>query len=167
MGEWKQWLPTEDNYEGPLDENTKVEVKYQNGETETWLSGDIDWSSDICGNESFLIQEYRVLEDTSNCIYDDIGELSNELGFTEEEQYSMKNQTKYDKVVFDKLDPSIVATVDVYSILEAFNVTCPALAHLTKKSLNVGSRGHKNRKQDLLDIIDSAKRAYELELTRK
>lgn len=53
--------------------------------------------------------------------------------------------------------------VDVYDVLMAWNVTNPALQHLIKKALQAGERGHKSRKQDLQDIIDSAIRAKELE----
>ena len=53
--------------------------------------------------------------------------------------------------------------VDVYDVLMAWNVTNPALQHLIKKALQAGDRGHKSRKQDLQDIIDSAIRAKELE----
>lgn len=52
--------------------------------------------------------------------------------------------------------------VDVYDVLKAFEVTCPALQHLIKKALCVGIRGHKDEAQDLQDIIDSAQRAMEL-----
>ena len=54
--------------------------------------------------------------------------------------------------------------VDVYDVLMAWNVTNPALQHLIKKALQAGERGHKSRKQDLQDIIDSAIRAKELEI---
>lgn len=53
--------------------------------------------------------------------------------------------------------------VDVYDVLQAFDVTNPALQHLIKKALCVGIRGHKTKQQDLQDIIDSAIRAKELE----
>lgn len=52
--------------------------------------------------------------------------------------------------------------IDVYDVIKAFNVTCPALQHLIKKALCTGLRGHKTRDQDLQDILDSAKRAVEL-----
>lgn len=52
--------------------------------------------------------------------------------------------------------------VDVYDVLKAFNVTCPALQHLIKKALNAGNRGHKDLETDLQDIIDSAIRAKAL-----
>ena len=53
-------------------------------------------------------------------------------------------------------------TFDVYDVLKAFEVTDPALQHLIKKALCAGLRGHKNKDQDLQDILDSAKRAVEL-----
>lgn len=53
-------------------------------------------------------------------------------------------------------------TIDVYDVLKAFEVTDPALQHLIKKALCAGLRGHKNKEQDLIDILDSANRALEL-----
>ena len=52
--------------------------------------------------------------------------------------------------------------VDVYDVLSAFEVTCPALQHLIKKALAAGKRGHKDQREDLQDIIDSAVRAKQL-----
>lgn len=54
-------------------------------------------------------------------------------------------------------------TIDVYDVLQAFNVTNPALQHLVKKALAVGQRGHKDKMEDLRDILASAQRAIELE----
>lgn len=54
-------------------------------------------------------------------------------------------------------------TIDVYDVLHAFNVTNPALQHLVKKALAVGQRGHKDKMEDLRDILASAQRAIELE----
>ena len=68
--------------------------------------------------------------------------------------------SKYDIIISNK---SGVITCDVYDILKGANVTCPALQHLIKKALHVGIRGHKDKLEDLQDIIDSANRAKELE----
>ena len=57
--------------------------------------------------------------------------------------------------------------VDVYDVLQAFNVTNPALQHLVKKALAVGQRGHKDTAEDLQDIVDSALRAQELDKPKK
>lgn len=54
-------------------------------------------------------------------------------------------------------------SVDVYDVLMEWEVTNPALQHLIKKALQCGQRGHKDKQQDLQDIIDSAIRAQELE----
>lgn len=54
-------------------------------------------------------------------------------------------------------------TIDVYDVLQAFSVTNPALQHLVKKALAVGQRGHKDKMEDLHDILASAQRAIELE----
>lgn len=58
-------------------------------------------------------------------------------------------------------------TIDVYDVLQAFNVTNPALQHLVKKALAVGQRGHKDASEDLKDILASAKRAIELSESNK
>ena len=72
---------------------------------------------------------------------------------------------KYNRTIFNKKGESIEA--DVYDVLDAFNVTCPALAHLTKKSLCVGIRGHKDTNIDLDEIKEASIRAIELNKTRK
>ena len=72
--------------------------------------------------------------------------------------------SKYDKRISNAQGEAIV--VDVYDVLEAFGVTCPALQHLAKKVLNVGVRGHKDTAADLIDIRDSAVRAIDLEFQR-
>ena len=68
---------------------------------------------------------------------------------------------KYHRDIFDiKGNDSI--TVDVYSVLAAFEVTNPALQHLIKKALCAGLRGHKNEIDDMTDIIESAYRAKDM-----
>lgn len=51
--------------------------------------------------------------------------------------------------------------VDVYDVLYAFKVTDPCLQHAIKKALAAGQRGHKDTRQDLVDIRDSAQRALD------
>jgi len=52
--------------------------------------------------------------------------------------------------------------VDVYDILKAFDVTCPAMQHAIKKMLCTGIRGHKDFLTDSNEAIESIKRAQEL-----
>ena len=53
--------------------------------------------------------------------------------------------------------------VDVYDVLSAFNVTCPALAHAVKKCLAAGQRGVKSTTQGKKEAIESLHRSIELE----
>ena len=52
--------------------------------------------------------------------------------------------------------------VDVYDVLKAWNVTCPATTHAIKKLLMPGQRGSKDKLQDLKEAEQSIKRAIEL-----
>ena len=58
------------------------------------------------------------------------------------------------------------AIVDVYNVLEAFSVTCPACQHAIKKLLCAGLRGKGSRLQDLTEAAASITRAIELEKQR-
>ena len=53
--------------------------------------------------------------------------------------------------------------VDVYDVLQAFNVTCPAMAHGIKKCLAPGQRGAKDSVQDKNEAIASITRSIEME----
>jgi hypothetical protein len=55
-----------------------------------------------------------------------------------------------------------VMIIDVYDVLKAFNVTCPATQHAIKKMLMAGERGHKDKQTDLDEAIQSLQRAKEL-----
>ena len=72
--------------------------------------------------------------------------------------------SKYNRVIYNNDGDSM--TVDVYNVLEAWGVTCPALQHLIKKALQPGGRGHKDKMQDLIDIEHSARSAITLEINR-
>lgn len=52
--------------------------------------------------------------------------------------------------------------VDVYDVLKAFRVTCPARQHAIKKLLAAGQRGSKPEKQDLQEAIDSINRSIQM-----
>jgi hypothetical protein len=52
--------------------------------------------------------------------------------------------------------------IDVYDVLKAFDITCPATAHAIKKLLAAGERGHKDKQTDLDEAIQSIQRAKEL-----
>lgn len=54
-------------------------------------------------------------------------------------------------------------TLDVYDVLQAFNVSNPATQHAIKKLLMPGERGHKDTLQDFNEAHQSIARAIELE----
>ena len=56
--------------------------------------------------------------------------------------------------------------VDVYAVLDAFNVTCPARQHAIKKLLCAGLRGKGDVKQDLFEASDAVTRAIEMHKSR-
>lgn len=55
-----------------------------------------------------------------------------------------------------------VLSVDVYDVLKAFDVRCPATQHAIKKLLMPGGRGAKTARQDLEEAIQSIMRAVDL-----
>ena len=58
-------------------------------------------------------------------------------------------------------------SIDVYDVLNAFGVTCPAARHAIKKLLMPGKRGHKTELGDLLEARASIDRAIDLARERK
>ena len=57
----------------------------------------------------------------------------------------------------------VTVEVDVYDVLKAFNVTCPAMAHGIKKCLAPGQRGVKDSIQDKQEAIVSITRSISME----
>ena len=55
---------------------------------------------------------------------------------------------------------------DVYSVLAAFHVTCPAIQHAIKKLLMPGQRGRKVEIQDLDEALVSVSRAVDMARAR-
>jgi hypothetical protein len=79
------------------------------------------------------------------------------------EHYMNKYQRKLTSplMVWDRdLDETETEVIiDVYDVLDAFNVSNPATAHAIKKLLCTGSRGAKDWETDLQEAIDSLERA--------
>jgi hypothetical protein len=65
-------------------------------------------------------------------------------------------------------EPGIAACVmvDVYCVLVAFDVDCPAVAHAVKKLLTAGQRGKGSALDDLIGAQAAISRAIELERLR-
>jgi len=62
--------------------------------------------------------------------------------------------------------PTGKTEIDVYDVLEVFDVHCPARQHALKKVLFAGLRGKCDTIQDLDEAIQSLQRAVELERER-
>lgn len=62
---------------------------------------------------------------------------------------------------------SILGQVDVYALLDAFDVTCPARAHAIKKLLCSGLRGKGDTLQDLREAKDAVERAIQMQEARE
>jgi hypothetical protein len=84
---------------------------------------------------------------------DDIGHY-NELREAQSAQKA-KAKSKYHRVIKG-------VEIDVYSVLKAYGVTCPAIAHAIKKLLLPGERHAKTWEQDINEAIASLERAKEL-----
>lgn len=67
----------------------------------------------------------------------------------------IENTNKYARTIHE-------VEVDVYDILVAWNVTCPATQHAIKKLLMPGQRGNKDKLQDLQEAKQALERAIEL-----
>lgn len=66
-----------------------------------------------------------------------------------------------------RLRPAHGGMFDVYSVLDGFGVTCPAIAHAAKKLLCPGKRGQKSVLCDLREAREALDRAIELENARE
>ena len=70
----------------------------------------------------------------------------------------MTTNNKYHRTIY----PDISGQIDVYDVLVAFDVTCPARQHAIKKLLCAGLRGKGNTEQDLIEASDAVERAIQL-----
>ncbi len=52
--------------------------------------------------------------------------------------------------------------IDVYDVLKAYDVRCPAIQHAVKKLLKPGQRGAKDYAQDISEAMQSLERSKEL-----
>jgi hypothetical protein len=71
---------------------------------------------------------------------------------------------KYEKTFYSTDSQEFSA--DVYSVLDAFGVSCPAVQHAVKKLLMPGQRGAKSELQDLDEALVSVCRAIDMARAR-
>lgn len=110
----------------------------------------LGWRIDIEESKLFVSNAY--INDSFNKI--------NKINKINKYKRKIKTVEAYD---FSGKPITIDIDVDVYDIINAFSPMGPALQHALKKVLCAGQRGHKDRLQDLKDIIASVQREIELE----
>lgn len=74
---------------------------------------------------------------------------------------------KYLRRVFAADGSGQSVLVDVYAVLMAFDVTCPARAHAIKKLLAAGTRGKGGTIEDLIGVHAALSRAIDLQRQRE
>jgi hypothetical protein len=75
---------------------------------------------------------------------------------------------KYIRRIYSSVVPGDSIEVDIYAVLEAFAVTCPARQHAIKKLLCAGLRGKGSQMQDLDEAINaSGSRILEMQRNRE
>lgn len=82
-----------------------------------------------------------------------------------DEQPALSAGSKYKRMLRQTLPeghPGASVICDVYDVLQAWDVTCPAIQHAVKKLLQPGQRGSKSAVQDLREAIGSIERAIQL-----
>ena len=89
-------------------------------------------------------------------------EIESTSGTTEQKEGSKDVSEASSKHKHYFKDVSKLKEVDVYAILYLFEVTDPCIAHVVKKLLCTGKRGHKDFERDLQDSIDSLVRCMTL-----
>lgn len=78
----------------------------------------------------------------------------------------MSTGNKYRRTVRGIARNNDAVTADVYCILDAFGVTCPARTHAIKKLLCAGDRGKADTLTDLIEAKDAIDRAITLQWQR-
>jgi hypothetical protein len=96
--------------------------------------------------------------------YDDDDDIVNEL--EQDASINKHEGSKYLRVIHSCLDGSAVRA-DIYEVLDAFNVTCPAVQHACSKLLASGQRGKGSVLDDLVGAKAAVERAIELERRRE
>lgn len=68
-----------------------------------------------------------------------------------------KTNDKYNRTIKDRTGVEL-GVIDVYCVIDAFEIKAPALHHATKKILCAGIRGKGDEEQDLREAIQAIER---------
>ena len=140
------------------DEFELIEIKFNIGDkvrVVECLYGHRFEIGEVVAIKSFFKGSYRCCNNKEcwSLSEDELEMVNNKASTQEKHSHYHKTITGFD---------GTKTTVDVYRVLDAFEVNNPQLQHLIKKALCAGNRGHKDYLKDLQDIIDSAKNAIDM-----
>lgn len=117
-------------------------------------------------NEQELVAEIKRLGKQFNTgeNYEKYYDLKRQLD--ESQNGTIDIGTKYHRAIKGSLirllKGKATVRVDIYDVLNAFEITCPARQHALKKLLLAGGRGSKSERTDLEEAHNSIKRSIEL-----
>lgn len=145
-------------------------IKDDSREDKTYSRESFCLKANFYDNNKSLICENNEIDYIRNATYDEFCILNDRAGIDGEEYqvdegYSIMEEITNNSVEFGYNNPKNKYSreifpnvwVDVYDVLRAFKVEDGALAHLIKKALADGQRGHKDQMEDRVDILNSAK----------
>ena len=75
----------------------------------------------------------------------------------EQQPDNLDDGKKYEATIIGLCGTAV--KVDIYRVLDAYPQVDPHIQHLVKKALKPGERGHKDKRTDYLNIIESAQKA--------
>lgn len=104
-------------------------------------------------------QGNRYLEEETD--YDIVGFADEQPTETASENKGVKSDQREHSHYFK--DVRHLDFIDVYRVIDLWELKDPALQHALKKLLVPGNRGHKDIQKDVQDVIDSCKRWQEMQ----
>lgn len=122
------------------------------------------------GRDLTVGKEYVIIEKSGDdvAVIDDKGDLHNTFieratfePVTDQQPEPIDKGEKYQREIASGV------FVDIYDVLEAWGVSCPARQHAIKKLLAAGQRGHKSEIKDLQEAQHSAHRAIMFQIERE
>jgi hypothetical protein len=160
LGNWIDWP----GGPCPVSPNTKVEYRLRNGVVSSMLASDLDWHWGIGTESHFDIVAYWPVDTQADIPLDPTGGWVSEIPSIIPTAPTSFNASgsKYLRPMTCLVD----GRADVYAVLEAFEVTCPARQHAIKKLLCAGIRGKGNEAQDLTEARDAVDRAMQMQGAR-
>lgn len=145
---YKEFLNKNDNYnlvmlpEHAGDDEKSGLIEVPGGQYNFCYKGGVDfvWTDKEANDYGELLWQRKTEKSEVNC---------GEVGFVEKHSHYFK-------------DFSDCKKVDVYRVLDRFDLVHPCQQHIAKKVLCAGNRGHKDLLRDIQDIIDTAERWKEM-----